>query len=162
MTTLDRIESMLQLRDCWYQHDTHPTAFTAREVASVDDVPQRAFAKTVVVHWEQGFAMAVLPADKRVDLEELRLDFGFHHLRLATEFELQELFPGCELGTMPPLGNGILYDLPVYVDGLLAAQDYIAFNAGTHRDVVRIKMDDWMGLVRPNVLSFARSAAASR
>ena len=96
MNTLDRIESVLQMRDCWYQHDTHPAAFTAREVALLDDVPQRSFAKTVVVHWEQGFSMAVLPADKRVDLEELRLDFGFHHLRLATEFELQELFPECE------------------------------------------------------------------
>ncbi|MCC7153154.1 MAG: YbaK/EbsC family protein [Bryobacterales bacterium] len=162
MNTLDRIESVLQMRDCWYQHDTHPSAFTAREVALLDDVPQRSFAKTVVVHWEQGFSMAVLPADKRVDLEELRLDFGFHHLRLATEFELQELFPDCELGAMPPLGNGLLYDLPVYADGLLTAQEYIAFNAGTHCDVVRMKVDDWMALVRPNVLSFAKGAAAGR
>lgn len=162
MKTLDRIESALQMKGCWYQHDTHPVAFTAREVALLDDVPQRAFAKTVIVHWEQGFSMAVLPADKLVDLEELRLDFGFHHLRLGTEFELQELFPECELGTMPPLGNGLLYDLPVYVDGLLTAQEYIAFNAGTHHDVVRMKMDDWMGLVHPQVLSFARGAAAAR
>jgi Ala-tRNA(Pro) deacylase len=158
MRTLDRVLALLEMKGCWYQHDQHPLAYTAREVATVDKVPERAFAKTVVVQSEHGFAFAVLPADRRVDLEELRVDFGFDRLRLATEHELQELFPECELGAMPPFGNGSLFDLPVEVDGLLMAEDTIAFNAGTHRDVVRMNTDDWTSIVKPTVVAFARSA----
>ncbi len=111
----------------------------------------------VIVHYEEGYAMAVLPADKLADLEELRAAFGSRVLRLANEDELSRLFPECELGAMPPFGNGALYDLPVWADGLLMAEETICFNAGTHRDVVRMNTDDWESLVRPQVISFAHS-----
>jgi Ala-tRNA(Pro) deacylase len=148
------------MRETWYIHDQHPLAYTAREVARADHVPPRSFAKTVVVHADDGYAMAVLPADKHVDLYELREAFGCRHLRLATEKELGELFPECELGAMPPFGNGTLYDLPVFADGLLMAEETIGFNAGTHRDVVRMGSQDWAKQVRPKVLAFAHAAGA--
>lgn len=160
MKTLDRIQSILEIRGCRYEHDVHPSAETAFAVARADMVPARLFAKTVVVHTETGFGMAVLPADRRIDLDELRGILSAREIRLATEPELRELFPDCQAGTMPPLGNGILYKMPVSVDGLLTAQDTIAFNAGSHEDVVRMNTGDWLELVRPAVVSFAHSAAA--
>ena len=56
---------------------------------------------------------------------------------------------------MPPMGNGTLYDIPVYCDGLLMAEDAISFNAGTHHDVIRLKVEDWCDLVTPRVLAFS-------
>jgi Ala-tRNA(Pro) deacylase len=155
MTTPQRVIGLLRERGCWFRHDKHPQAFTALEVAESDHVAPRSFAKTVVIHFEDGYAMAVLPADRLVDLEELRVAFGSRALRLADEQELGKLFPDCELGSMPPLGNGIVYDLPVWADGLLMAEEDICFNAGTHRDVVHLHTDDWEALVKPQVLSFA-------
>jgi Ala-tRNA(Pro) deacylase len=157
MTTLDRLIAMLEMRGIWYHHDLHPTAFTARETANAEHVPPRSFAKTVIVHFEDGYAMTVLPADRLVDLEELRHAFGSRHLRLATEKELNELFPECELGAMPPFGNGTLFEQPVWADGLLLAEDVISFNAGTHQDVVRMNSEDWEALVRPQVIAFAHA-----
>lgn len=156
MTTLDRIIATLEMREIQYKHDLHPLTYTARETAFAEHVPPRCFAKTVVVHYSDGFAMAVLPADRNVDLEELRLCFGCRTLRLGTEHELAELFPECELGAMPPLGNGVLFDMPVWVDGLLMAEEHICFNAGTHRDVIQMSTEDWEQLVKPSVLSFAQ------
>lgn len=156
MTTLDRLIALLEMREVSYTHDLHPLTYTARETASAEHVPPRCFAKTVIVHFSDGYAMAVLPADRRVDLEELRLAFGSRQLRLATETELQELFAECELGAMPPLGNGTLFDLPVWADGLVLAEEQICFNAGTHRDVVRMTTEDWEQLVKPSVLAFAQ------
>lgn len=156
MTTLDRLIALLEMREISYTHDLHPLTYTARETASAEHVPPRCFAKTVVVHYSDGYAMAVLPADRHVDLEELRLAFGSRTLRLATETELQELFPECELGAMPPLGNGTLFDMPVWADGLVLAEEQICFNAGTHRDVVRMTTEDWEQLVKPSVLAFAQ------
>jgi Ala-tRNA(Pro) deacylase len=160
MIILDRLISYLELRGCWYRHDVHRLSFTARETAIADHISPRSFAKAVIVHFEEGFAMAVLPADRAVDLGELRAAFGCSHLRLAMEREIAELFADCDLGAMPPMGNGTLYEIPVYADGLLMAEDTISFNAGTHRDVIRMKVDDWSDLVRPRVLAFSSSRAA--
>lgn len=156
MTTLDRLLAFLEMREVAYKHDRHTLAYTARETAVAEHVPPRCFAKTVVVHYEDGYAMAVLPSDRNVDLEELRLAFGTRHLRLATEAELAELFPECELGAMPPFGNGMLFELPVWVDGLLMSEETICFNAGTHRDVVQMSIEDWEDIVKPSVLAFAQ------
>jgi Ala-tRNA(Pro) deacylase len=103
--------------------------------------------------------MAVLTGDSVVDLEQLRLDLGLARLRLATEAELNELFPTCELGAMPPFGN--LFALPVYVDGRLAGEDMILFNAGTHRDVIHMHFQDFQRLVNPSVVAFARRVAVA-
>jgi len=94
-----------------------------------------------------------------VDLEQLRQDLGLSRLRLATEAELGELFPTCELGAMPPFGN--LFSLPVYVDSRLAGEDTITFNAGTHRDVVHMHYRDFARLANPTVISFAKRAGAA-
>lgn len=158
MKTLDRLIAWLELREVTYEHDVHPLVYTARETARVEHVSPRSFAKVIVVHSEEGYAMAVLPADRIADLEELRHALGTRSLRLATEGELQEMFPQCELGAMPPFGNGTLYDHPVWVDGLLLAEETISFNAGTHRDVVKMNTEEWERMVRPTVMAFAHAA----
>jgi Ala-tRNA(Pro) deacylase len=54
---------------------------------------------------------------------------------------------------MPPFGN--LYGLPVYVDGALGENETIAFNAGTHREVITLSWDDFEELVQPQIARFA-------
>ena len=158
MPILPQLRDFLDRHQVGYTHTVHPLAYTAREVAAVERIPTREVAKTVVFLSEQGYGMGVLPADSVVDLEELRMDLGLSRLRLATEAELADLFPGCELGAMPPFGN--LFNLPVYVDRRMAAEDLIVFNAGTHRDVVHMHYRDFESLVSPAVVPFARLASA--
>jgi Ala-tRNA(Pro) deacylase len=154
MPILRKLSEFLDQNQVEYTHTIHPLAYTAREVAAAEHVPVREVAKTVVFLGEQGFGMAVLPADSIVDLEQLRLDLGLSRLRLATEAELADLFPPCELGAMPPFGN--LFGLPVYVDSRLAGEDMITFNAGTHRDVIHLHFRDFERLVGPSIVPFAR------
>jgi Ala-tRNA(Pro) deacylase len=136
-----------------YIHSTHPVAYTAREVAAVEHMPLHKLAKTVVFTSEQGYGMAVMPADSFVDLEELRVLLGVNTLRLAKEEELAELFPASELGAMPPFGN--LFDLDVFFDSSLVNEKFIAFNAGTHRDLVHMSVEDFLRLVQPEIGEFA-------
>ncbi len=157
MGVLPKLQELLDQAGVAYTHTVHPLAYTAREVASAEHIPAYEIAKTVVFVGEHGYGMAVLPADSVIDLEQLRLDLGLARLRLATEAELGELFPGCELGAMPPMGN--LFGLPVYVDDRLARDETIAFNAGTHRDVIHMKFRDFDRVVNPAVVPFARRMA---
>lgn len=158
MPLLEKLLAFLDENKIEYTRHSHPTAYTAREVASVEHVPAHKVAKTVVFFSENGYGMAVLPADSMVDLQGLRSVLGVARLRLATESELGDLFPDCELGAMPPFGN--LFELPVFVDGELTSEQRIAFNAGTHRDVVHMQYRDFERLVKPKIISLGRHAAA--
>lgn len=158
MAIVQRLQELLDASGVGYTHHVHPTAYTAREVAQLEHVPQHRFAKGVVFWGDEGYAMAVLPADYVVDLQELRAALGLKRARLATEKELAELFADCELGAMPPLGS--LYKMPTYVESSLAEEEWIAFNAGTHRDVVHLRFEDFKRLEKPLVVHFARLAAA--
>jgi Ala-tRNA(Pro) deacylase len=158
MAVLTKLEEYLKNQQIPFSRSTHPVAFTAQEVAQAEHVSGRMIAKTVVLLADGAFLVAVLSADAVVDLQELRHTLGVTHLRLATEREIADLFPDCELGAMPPFGN--LYGLPVYAEASLAQQSEIAFNAGTHRDVVHMKFTDFRRLVDPLIMSFGRRVAA--
>ncbi|HZT30692.1 MAG TPA: YbaK/EbsC family protein [Bryobacteraceae bacterium] len=160
MAVLKKLEDFLDQHGVAYTHTVHPLAYTAREVASAEHLPPQEIAKTVVFLTENGYHMVVLPASKVVDFQELRALLGFSHARLATEKELSQLFPDCELGAMPPFGN--LYGMPVHVDSSLLADEKIGFNAGTHRDLIHISLKDYRQLVNPEVVTISRIVAAQR
>src|SRR2546427_7008779 len=126
---------------------THSPAFTAMEVAESAHVPGRELAKTVMVKLDGQMAMAVVPSIRKVDLNLLRESVGAREARLATEAEFKSLFPDCETGAMPPFGN--LYGMDVYVSPNLAEDDQIAFNAGSHTEVMRLAYRDFERLVKP-------------
>jgi Ala-tRNA(Pro) deacylase len=48
--------------------------------------------------------------------------------------------------------------LPVYVAPGLAAEEEIAFNAGTHHEVIVMAFADYVRLVHPTILDFATVA----
>jgi Ala-tRNA(Pro) deacylase len=156
MALLERLRVFLDRHHAQYTHTEHPQAYTAREVASAEHLPAREMAKTVIVFGDEGYHMAVVPANRLVDFHEVRLALGLTHARMATEDEIGKLFPDCELGAMPPFGN--LYNLPVYLDSSLAGEETIAFNASTHRDVIHMRTADYRDLANPIVISLAREA----
>jgi Ala-tRNA(Pro) deacylase len=94
-----------------------------------------------------------------VDLNRLRDIAGAGDVRLASECELERLYPDCEVGAVPPLGP--LYGLPVFVDRALAATSEIVFDAGSHSDAIKVKYDDFARAVRPTVGDFGQARRAS-
>jgi len=96
-----------------------------------------------------------------VDLMLLRKGAKAKTVALAGEDEFSDRFPECETGAMPPFGN--LFGLDVFADDSLERDKEIAFNAGTHRELIRMSWDDFKKLAKPKVISFAagRSAEAA-
>jgi len=137
---------------------SHSPAFTAQEIAASAHISGRDVAKTVIVKIDDEMAMAVLPATEKLFCDFLKEATGAEHVELATEREFQDRFPGCELGAMPPFGN--LYDMEVYVSDRLSAHHDIAFNAGSHTELMKLPYDDFERLVNPHVMALAYSDAA--
>jgi Ala-tRNA(Pro) deacylase len=94
-----------------------------------------------------------------VDLHEVRATLGFAQIRLATEDELGRIFPDCEVGAMPALGP--VYNIPVFLDEMLAGRETFAFNGGTHRDEVHMTIAEFRRLAKPRILSLTREPAAA-
>jgi len=136
-----------------YTTISHSLAYTAQGVAALTHTPGEEMAKTVIVRIDEGLVMAVLPASCHVDLAMLRVETGAKAISLANETKFMDRFPGCESGAMPPFGN--LYGMPVFVDESLTKAKEIAFNAGSHRELMRLAYADFTRLVQPTVLRFA-------
>lgn len=144
-----QLSEFLDSNDVKYVTIRHSPAYTAHEVAASAHIPGKDMAKTVIVDLDGKMAMAVLPASSRLDLDQLKAATSAHRVAISDEGKFQGLFPDCEVGAMPPFGN--LYGLDVFVADSLAKDDEIAFNAGSHTEVVRLAYEDFERLVQPKV-----------
>jgi Ala-tRNA(Pro) deacylase len=147
-----KLKTFLDQRNVKYVVVAHSPAYTAQEIAASVHVPGQFLAKTVMVEIDGALAMAVLPANQRVLIEDLRDITETEDVRLAHESEFRESFPDCEPGAMPPFGN--LYDMSVYVSPALAERHEIVFSAGTHHEVIKMAWRDYEQLVKPHVVNF--------
>lgn len=129
---------------------SHSPAFTAQQIAASAHIPGKELAKTVIIRIDGKMAMAVLSASCKIDFDMLKESVGAKKIELATERDFKDLFPECEIGAMPPFGN--LYDMDVYVAETLAEGNEIAFNAGSHTELIRLGYADFEKLVKPKVV----------
>jgi Ala-tRNA(Pro) deacylase len=144
----ERVRHLLEHAGTHYELLPHRQVFTAQEVAQASHVAGQQMAKVLVAKEHEGrYLMVVLPAPCRIDLLALRDAAGTRQLSLASEAELSALFPDCDLGAMPPFGA--LYNMPVYVDACFARAGEFFFQAGNHREVVRIRYEDFEQLAHP-------------
>jgi Ala-tRNA(Pro) deacylase len=133
-------------------HDVveHEPTYSAVEEARVLHEEPRHSAKTLLLHDRGGWRLAVIPANRRLDLARARrLLGGTHHLRLATEEEMREAFPAFDVGALPPVGSPL--PLPEAVDVRLIYRDHFVCAAGDHRHAVRLDPRDLVRLAEPRV-----------
>jgi Ala-tRNA(Pro) deacylase len=150
-----RVQNLLDGEHVPYEILAHPLAFTAQGVAHASHVSGWQMAKVVVVRPPSGRPMmAVLPASCRLDLKHFEDVSGTRGLALVSETEMHDVFPDCETGAMPPFGN--LYGLSVYVDAHLAKEPDVVFQAGNHREAVRVHWSDFERIVHPNVVDICK------
>jgi len=148
-----KLKDYLDRNDVPYVSITHSQAYTAQQIAASTHIRGKNMVKTVMVVVNGTMAMAVLPSSYYVDFNLLKDVTGEGNVRLAGESEFKDMFQDCEVGAMPPFGN--LYNLSVYVAKVLIENTEIAFNAGTHTEVIQMAYRDFERLVHPLVMKFA-------
>lgn len=131
----------------------HSSAYTASEIAASAHVKGQEMAKTVMIKIEGKMHMVVLPAKYKVNFDLLKKYTGKEDIILAGEEEFTAMFPGCLTGAMPPFGN--IYGMKTYLDKTLTYDEEIAFNAGNHSQLIRLRFEDYLNLVKPEISHFA-------
>ena len=153
------ISEFLERHHTRYSVLTHPVAYTAQEEAAAAHVPGREWAKVVVCVADDRPVLAVVPAPLKVDFARLKDVTRASTLRPAYEDEFKGLYADCEIGAMPPLGP--LYRQEVVVDETLADDAEIVFDAGSHREAIRMPYSEFQRLVRPTVAAFTTGPRSS-
>jgi len=153
-----RLKEYLDSHEVKYVVFSHSPAYTAQEIARAAHVPGQEMAKTVMARLDGELVMIVMPAPAKVRFDLLKEASGAEQVELAREKDFAKMFPGCELGAMPPFGN--LYEVPVIVEEALAEDDEICFNAGTHTELIRMSYMDFDALVKPTVMWLSEHATA--
>jgi len=155
---VQRLKEFLDKNNIQYVVITHSRAFTAAAIGAITHIPGKEIAKSVMVKLDGKLAMVVVPGSRSIDLSSLKAAVPARTAMIVPETEFSDSFPDCEVGAMPPFG--VLYDFPVYVDEMLTHDEEIAFNAGSHRELVRMSYRDFERLVKPKVLRIIRKTAS--
>jgi len=145
------LETVLDDQGVGYEKHTHTKAYTAQGLAHAEHVSGYMVAKPVIVKGRNNFTMCVLPAPKHVDLQCVAQVLHEKAVRLATEPEMAELFPDCELGAEPPIGT--LFGMKTIMDAQLQEDAYLIMQAGTHSTSIKVSREDWERLCEPLIAS---------
>lgn len=130
----------------------HSSAYTASEIAASAHVKGQELAKTVVVKIDGQMNLLILPAKYKVNFDLLKKHTASEEIELAGEEEFSELFPDCLTGAMPPFGN--IYGMKTFLDKTLTYDENIAFNAGNHSQLIRLSLQDYVDLTKPDISHF--------
>ncbi len=146
------LKNYLESHHVPYRSIPHRITYTAQETAEEAHIPGQQVAKIVVLRVEGQLCLAVLPATAHVRLSKLRQELGTEDVALAREDEFADAFPDCEVGAAPPFGN--LYHMKVFVSPKLREDEEIAFNGGTHDELIQMSYSDFERLAAPNIVRF--------
>ncbi|MBN2519869.1 MAG: YbaK/EbsC family protein [Bacteroidales bacterium] len=149
-----KVQDLLKHEEVPFKSIWHPIAYSSQMTAAYSHVSGKEFAKTVMVRLDGQLCMVVVPASSQIDLSMLREATGAKDVRLAREVEFKDLFPDCEVGAMPPFGH--LYGIRTFVAEKLVHDDLIAFNAGSHNELIEMTYRDYYNLEHPDIIRVAR------
>lgn len=145
MTIASKLRQYLDGKGVHYDVVTHPRTATTSQSAESAHIPGDRVAKSVVIHHELGYVLAVVPSTNRVELGTLQ-DLLDKRLGLATEDEVSTLFDDCEAGAIPPVGAA--YGVPVVLDDSLNAAPDLYFEGGDHKSLVHVSGDAFRVLTK--------------
>lgn len=152
MATATWIKNELEEHGVAFEELHHREVFTTQEVAQTEHISGHRVAKVVIAMADERPIELVLPASRRVVLEQVRQLVGAEQVRLASEAEMDRIFNDVDTGAIPPLrhwkGVEVIMDESMRVDGPIVIQ------GGTHQDTIRLVFNDWFEMVRPRVGAF--------
>lgn len=106
--------------------------------------PSGQIARTILLADERGYALAVIPSDRHVDLAAIEREFG-RRLRMARGDEVARLFPGLPPSALPPIADGL--QLETFVDQTLVPLSDVYFQTADPRRLVRIDGESFRSLL---------------
>lgn len=127
-----------------YRLYCHARTFSLQECALKHNIPEKAFAKAVVLKSRKNYYVAVLPLHLEIDFIKLNRLLK-KELYIVNSKEADKLFYDCEPLSYPPIASP--YALPAVIDNQLLLNQAIYFEAGSHSSVIRLEKSEFCYLM---------------
>lgn len=101
---------------------------------------------------ENIYCLANVPGDCRVDLDGIKNHFNAKSIGVAPR-EKAEALTGCVIGSIPPFSFN--EQLQVLADPLIQQNEEVVFNAGRLDRSIFMKLDDYIRIAKPQLISIA-------
>jgi len=128
----------------------HERSETALEQARALGLSAQEVLKPVVLNVESGHAVALIPASAWLDLELTCTALGDPSAELASETDIEGIFPEFEPGALPAVPS--LLHIPVVIDRSILSLRQVTFSAGIQRESVRLDTEQ---LLRGGIVTIA-------
>lgn len=143
MTISTTLQQHLTSKHIEYELLPHPETMSSTRTAKACHVSADRMAKGVVLRTGGSYVLAVLPASHQIQRVDVKKQLG-EGFALATERELDKLFPDCAHGAIPPIGE--CYGLNLLVEDSIREQQDIYFEGGDHTTVVHVSQTQFTRL----------------
>ncbi len=151
--TFEKIKELLDHSKVEYKIMKHELVRTSEDASRVRGADIKVGAKSMIVRSEGKFYNFVLSAAKKIDWALLKEILKTNSISLAKPEEVLEKVD-CEIGSVPPFCN--IYGLKVYCDPSLLENEKIDFNAGLLDTSIEMKSQDWVEIVKPEIVEFGK------
>lgn len=144
-----RVINLLDDNKAEYSVQEFSSVYTAQQLAAETHTPGANVLKTVILHMNKRYIMAVIPADHRLDLEQLTLVLGGNAKpELVAESELPDLCDDADTGAEAPFGE--LYGMETVMEGSLHNSEHeVVFLSGSHRRAIRMPVTEYVRIADP-------------
>jgi Ala-tRNA(Pro) deacylase len=161
MTIFQKITAFLDQHHIHYDLIEHPPVKTSEEAAKIRVEPWKLpfeallamAAKALVVRSNSQFFLFVLPGTKRMNWKTVKFLVRNESASLATPDEVIKV-SSVPIGSVPPFGNLFEPPVKVFMERSLSHGE-ICFNPGEFGKSIKMKREDYLKLVDPQVADFA-------
>jgi len=150
--TVKTIKKFLEENHVHYDYKEHEEVRTSEEAARARGEDIKIGAKAMILKADDKFVMMVLSAAKKINSRRVKEILSAKNLRFATPEEVMQL-TGCLPGGVPPFAN--IFGLDFLLDKTVAANEFMAFNAGERTKSLKIRTRDYLNLLKPRIDDFS-------
>ena len=134
-----KVTNFLEKHNINHEILEHKTVYTAYDAAQTMKEKISNITKTLALKIDKKYALVIVPADRRLDLEKLKKRLGVKKLSIVKEIDIEKIFK-IKTGKLLPFGT--FHNVPVYVDDILLKSKAIIVSSGTHTESLRLKAKD--------------------
>jgi Ala-tRNA(Pro) deacylase len=128
-----------------YEVVTHNPTQSSYDSSCSAHLPNSQVAKAIVLETDNGeYLMATLSVAHRVSLEQVKALTGKEY-HLVNEARLSDLFPDCQQGAIPAIGQA--YHLDMMVDDALLNVEEVYIEAGDHEHLLKISHQQYCDML---------------
>ncbi|MBI2172785.1 MAG: hypothetical protein HYT73_01060 [Candidatus Aenigmarchaeota archaeon] len=151
-TQFESIKRLLDEKRMKYEVSEHEPVYTSEDAARIRGEDIKTGVKALVFKGKNEFFLALVSGDKKIDMKKLKVIIK-SDAHLASPQEVLKVC-GCEIGSVHPVGT--LMNLKTYADRRILDNEYVNFNAGLHTASIRMKSRDFLSLVKPEIVDYAK------